>query len=399
VFSLNKGIIGKISLFVTLIFILSLSHTVNATTNLVTGNNSAAPVNNLLLNFSWHNSTTFIGVGATYNSTVNITFNLPSGIFFISNSNSTNMTSGLNNTYLSSSTTVVFGNDTANDTTDTGGWLAFNISAVASGIYNITVNETYNLNGGAYWLFNNTILMNITQGSTSINLYLNGSQVNQTSIYPNSTINATAVSNVSELSVIMWRNDSLLDNAASRAWNITQLGVGSQYNFTAQVIGNANYSNSSITSLFWNVTQGAASLNLYINGSQVNQTSVYPNSTINVTATSNVSVLYVQLWRNDTLIHNATSTAWNITQLGVNTSYNFTTQVLGNENYTASSATALWLNVSKGTLSLSLSVPNVTYPSNTTATVSETNIGDADVNYTVCRKNKNSKQILVLLEN
>ena len=111
----------------------------------------------------------------------------------------------------------------------------------------------------------------------------------------------------------------------------------------------------------WNLTdswtfvvdQAATEVTLYLNESTTDQTSYYPNSTINATAVSNVSGLYVQLWRNGTLLANTTSSTFNITKWP-SWDNNFTAQVLGNENYTSSSPVTLWWNISKGIVPLVL---------------------------------------------
>ncbi|MFH1229170.1 MAG: PGF-pre-PGF domain-containing protein [Candidatus Aenigmatarchaeota archaeon] len=212
---------------------------------------------------------------------------------------------------------------------------------------------TYNSTGGANWTLNSTgviLDVNVSKGALSATLYLNNSTSSQNSTYPNSTINVTAVSNVSGKNVTILRNGALLANSTTSANNTNAYPV-SDNNFTAIVYGDENYTDSSVVSLWWNVSKGPTSVTLYLNGSSTNQSSTYPNA-INATATSNISGLYVQLWRNGTLIHNATS-AWNVTQYNVSYS-NFTAQVLGNENYSSSSAATLWFNLTKGTPTLSL---------------------------------------------
>jgi len=64
-----------------------------ASTVLSVGNDSAAPVNNLRLNFTWTNSTTVGEYAPDYNTTRNITFNLPTGVNYIASSGLTNMRS------------------------------------------------------------------------------------------------------------------------------------------------------------------------------------------------------------------------------------------------------------------------------------------------------------------
>jgi len=223
-------------------------------------------------------------------------------------------------------------------------------------------NENYSSSSATYYAF-------VNKAPTSVNLYINGSASNQTSSYPNSTLNVTAVSNVSGLYVQLWRNGTLIANSTTAVTNITKWGAWNN-NFTIQVLGNENYLSSDSVTLWWNVSKGGTLTTLYLNGSTANQTSAYPNSTINATATSNVSNLYVQLWRNNTLIHNITGISWNVSDQGAYNN-NFTAQVQGNENYSNGNVIMLWWNISKGDAPLVLS-NNISWsgtysaPSNTT---------------------------------
>ncbi|TAL47479.1 hypothetical protein EPN87_02845, partial [archaeon] len=54
-----------------------------ATITLSAGNQSTAPVNQVLLNFTWTNSTPVTNTNPTWNATANITFTLPAGISYI----------------------------------------------------------------------------------------------------------------------------------------------------------------------------------------------------------------------------------------------------------------------------------------------------------------------------
>jgi len=215
---------------------------------------------------------------------------------------------------------------------------------------------------------------------------------NATVTYPTpTTINGSVVTGdpAGKYNISLYRNNSLLVNSsisASFTYETNTLGVG-LWNYTLVYNGTQNYSSTSITN-FTLVSQGLTSATLYINGSTSNQSSAYPNSTINVTAVSNVAGLYVQLWENGALLlSNSTSSTFNITKWGVGY-YNFTVQVLGNSNYSSSAATTLWWNVSKGTLSGSITGSNTTYPNPVSSiTPSVTNSGASDVNYTLYRNN------------
>jgi hypothetical protein len=123
-----------------------------------------------------------------------------------------------------------------------------------------------------------------------------------------------------------------------------------QYRFVA----NDSFGKTNTTPiLYFTIAQAPTTATIFTNGTTTNKTSVYPNSTINVTATSSVSGLYVQIWRNNSLKANTTSSSTNISQWGAYNN-NFTAKVLGNENYSDSAATMLWWNVSQGPTNISL---------------------------------------------
>src|SRR5438876_1186752 len=84
------------------------------------------------------------------------------------------------------------------------------------------------------------------------------------------------------------------------------------------------------------------------------------------------------LYRNTTSI-GSTNPISDVTQLSADI-YNYTYFTAGNQNY--SSATKQFnLTISKGTLSLTVTGINVTYPTSVVITPSESNTGDKDVNY------------------
>jgi hypothetical protein len=277
--------------FVILISFINFSYLVNATTGLADGNNSVAPANNVLLNFSWDNST-FIGFsGPDYNSTANITFNLPSGVYYIDGSGSTNMTEGLNNISLSNPTTVVFGNATTNDTVDTVGWFAFNISVSASGEYTLTVNETYDING-TYNVASSTIMLNINNASSSITLYLNGSNNNLT-VRSWEAVNITALTNATgsglvKLSMNASEYGTNFTNGTLNVTNITSSLPTGIYRINASYDGNNNYSSSSLETLYLFVTDLNFSGNSATPSSGINY---YSSATYNfsINLTGNIS--------------------------------------------------------------------------------------------------------------
>ena len=259
------------------------------------------------------------------------------------------------------------------------------------GTYNFTFGLNVTNDTGTYTNVTSLVAFNISKAATLATLYLNGITANQTSAYPNSTINATAVSNVSDLYVELKGNASaLLNNMTSTSFNTTLWGVSVYRTFSAKVLGNENYSVSALNTLSWNITKGT--LNLSLTGSNVS----YPNSPSVSGVRNGISgdsdVNYT-LWRNNSLYNSSNSTdssnssdLTDMTVLRV-AKYNYTFNSTGGANWTAN-ATGLSLTnvtVGKGALNLTFTAPNVTYPSNTVVTIYESNIGDSDVNYTLWR--------------
>jgi len=93
------------------------------------------------------------------------------------------------------------------------------------------------------------------------------------------------------------------------------------------------------------------SISLLMNGTGGNISGVYP-ITLNASATVNVTGLFVELYRNGTLVRNTTTNSENVTLLGAGL-YNITAYYPGNATYSSSSVT-FWLNESSLTQTLTL---------------------------------------------
>ena len=321
-----------------LIFLLNFSYLANADTTLPS-NSATAPVDSFMLNFSWSNSST-----NGYNFT-NITFTLPTNLTAISGYNATNSTNVTS--FNISNQNVYFGNGT-NWTNETAAWFAFNISSNSSGVYNITVNETYvnTTNPSDVSVVPVNVTLTISKGSTSITLYINGSSSNRT-FNTSDMINLTAASNVDGLNVSLSLNnytsygtgygDNFQINLSSSTnlTNASLQGLG-VFNFSAQVIGNENYSSSSLGTLYFFVA------NLYSNSSPVtyapnagyNFSIKFPVNVSNafLEANFNGTTLYyytgntsVTNWNKNITMYNDTNGSYwvNFTDLPANTSYNY----------------------------------------------------------------------------
>lgn len=90
------------------------------------------------------------------------------------------------------------------------------------------------------------------------------------------------------------------------------------------------------------------SIKLRLNDTEANQTLTY-GQVSNISATINVTGLNVELYMNDTLINNDTTTSENITDINwfKNATYNITAYYPGNATYNSSNIT-LWVFVEKG---------------------------------------------------
>jgi len=125
-----------------------------------------------------------------------------------------------------------------------------------------------------------------------------------------------------------------------------------------------------------NNTNGT-SIQLWLNNFQSNITFIY-GSALNSTAAINVTGLFVELYKNGTLIANGTTTATDITQWDAGY-YNITAYYPGNASFSASSTT-WWANITKATPTCNLTSSSdwtYDYPSSTTITCSCTGEGAA----------------------
>jgi PGF-pre-PGF domain-containing protein len=257
-------------------------------------------------------------------------------------------------------------------------------------IWNI---ECYDISGlGDTGVSNYTVKVNITnpgwytnQSSTPTNYSSTASQFNITwndTLSPISVVLIT-IMNSTNSSDIRVNNASMTNSYGGSIYNYSIILPAGTWNWTSYANDTSNNWNATDAWTF-TINKAATLATLYLNGTIANITSTYPNSTINVTAVANITGANVTIWRNGTSLVSALSTATDIRQWGAYNNY-FNASVIADQNYSASSVVFLWLNVSKGTPTGSISGINVTLPSTTSITPSESNVGDADVNYTFWR--------------
>jgi len=133
--------------------------------------------------------------------------------------------------------------------------------------------------------------------STTIKLYLNGTEANQTLIYGDIS-NITATIDVAGLYVELYKDGVLINNDTDRVENITDISwfANATYNITAFYPGSATYSSSNKT-FFILVNKAAPTIHLALNGTEDNKTYVY-GEIINATGwvengdTNNPTILY-----------------------------------------------------------------------------------------------------------
>lgn len=221
-----------------------------------------------------------------------------------------------------------------NETTLAASSNSSNISDTAllkPGLYNYTFNAT----GGANWTANATGLflanfINVSKGTPNVTLYINGTSSN-TTVNLNSIINITAVSNVPGLNVSLTLNNSygvdfqINATPQTNLTNMLSLGV---LNFSAQTLGNENYTNSSLGSLIFfvaNITAYPASASNYSPNTAYNFSITLPKSVSNVIFSTNIngtnvnftgSALNVTNWNKTLQVYNDSTTYYfNVTDL------------------------------------------------------------------------------------
>lgn len=174
-----------------------------------------------------------------------------------------------------------------------------------------------------------------TSNSTNTSLWLNNTQGNIQCTYP-CTLNATAKSNTSGQYVAIYKNGTLLANATTNITNITQWSVGI-YEITATTQGNSSYSPSSVT-YYATINKGTTTINLAIDGTEGDISSVYPHQS-NATGWS-VNGGTVSLFNNGSGVSNPSISTQDA---GI---HNYTA-TLNHENYTANPVQRI-LTIAKG---------------------------------------------------
>jgi PGF-pre-PGF domain-containing protein len=214
----------------------------------------------------------------------------------------------------------------------------FNTTVLNTGAYQyrLVANDIY---GGQN--STNYITFNITKASTNVTIYLNGSNASQITVYPNKTMNVTAVCNAPNMSVELRMNWILISNSTNNTGTILESGV-QNHTFTATVFGNENYL-PSVTTAVWNITKGKSNVKAYINGKTSNQTVTYP-ALVNVSGNSTtlINPPIFNIYFNSVNKSGNPASISGVFSAGV---YNVIYSTEGNDNWTSEVDNKLYLTI------------------------------------------------------
>jgi len=200
--------------------------------------------------------------------------------------------------------------------------------------------------------------LTINKAATTTQLYLDGSEANETVVYPTQT-NATAVTSAG--TVTLYRdNNPTVSNP-----EIITLAAGTTYNYTAVNFGDTNYLPSSET-WFLIVQQNTTTCNIVFDLTQPQTYGTAINASCSCTNPEAVAKLY----RNG---DDVTSTENNVGVVLAAQTHDYVCNVTASDNYTSTSTSASYLiNPATGIIYLYLngSRANFTTPNNTYVNIS-----------------------------
>jgi len=187
----------------------------------------------------------------------------------------------------------------------------------------------------------------IVRAGINIDMWLNGTQNSDTSITWPVDANATCKINISSQNIFnLTRNGTIVGNQVNQKTEYIGDLKASVWNFTCNYSQTQNYSEFTRTQHL-TINKAPTRIRLYLNDTESNQTLTYGDFS-NITASINVSTLFVEEYRNDTLVNNDTDRVENITDVSwfANGTYNITVHYPGSENY-SSFTNASWIFVNK----------------------------------------------------
>lgn len=209
---------------------------------------------------------------------------------------------------------------------------------------NDSITPTANTN----FAVSDTFYYTIATADNPVDLYINNTKNANVLdlVYPN-TVNATGVVTAGEMVLYRNRSGTWTDVSATENRTSVILPVGT-HAYTVNVSATANYSaNNSAPSYYVIVSQGATTVNLYLNDTQANKT-IASGGEVNITLVASNSEGVAWIF-NGTGIANQTSgnramniTTWTGTP---GTQWNITGYYNGSQNYTASSPISYYIKI------------------------------------------------------
>jgi hypothetical protein len=306
------------------------------THNMTTSNSSSLmPLNITVTNSSYKINNTYLNI--TDSKRINIKMTKIIGLGLLLNSTADNITFTYSGSVNASSSTetnqqIVLYRNSTNVTTENN--LFINLSA---GSYNYTAVALANQD---YPEERITRILTINKLITNVGLLLNSTADNITFTYRggvNASFNTTT-----SITVNLYRNNTLINNENNTFINLS----AGNYNYTALILGNENYTEARITRILI-INKSITNTSLYINGTRSNLTiNASLTNDLNITAILNNNLNFnITLYLKTIFIARNTTTIYYNYTFSSNGLINFTAFFEGNQNYTASQET-WWINVS-----------------------------------------------------
>jgi PGF-pre-PGF domain-containing protein len=265
-------------------------------------------------------------------------------------------------------------------------------------LWNVVINDTTGGNdtNSANWTIvvdtvNSTWFTN--QSSTPTNYSTtNLSQFNVTWNDTTSPISKVFITIRNSTGVLI-NNASMANTYGGSIYNYSLVLPAGTFNWTSYANDSANNWNASDTWTF-TISNNTPDVKIFIDDLTNNKTINYSTSVTikgnssNTTTPPNFNLYVINVSTSPLVsLSNTSNNPATLTLTLGNGTYQVIYNTTGNANWSSTSNSTIFLLVNKGALNLSLSVPAVTYPSNTTATVTASNSGASDVNYTLYRNN------------
>ena len=230
------------------------------------------------------------------------------------------------------------------------------LRAVGTYVYNVIVTDTGTTTHYVAAQISNTL----TVSQASIPLTWPATCSN--SVYPASPCTTTAsISSInSQLSAILWLNNTNLGSTTSTKSNTVTAGIGNTETYTFNTVGNANYTANSIT---YSYSASKATPTLTLNNCGV-QSVPYTCTETGTISTVNGQLQASLYLNNNPLFTTNTAASYTFANtLGV---FNFVFKTSGNNNYTNMSIGAAWIEGGGTTTTIGTTTSTINYVSQNT---------------------------------